>query len=121
MWLYKYILCYCTWNLLVNASDVNSFNVLLEDLKNHPLAYVPKLQEGESDCQFAYFTNQGLHMDNIPKYLLNEPIHTIYERVLIYQDTYSRVNHQGENYPRFRHLYLEVPSYRNLHDTSKFV
>ena len=85
---------------------------LLGEIRNHPLAYVPRIRyENEAKhCEFVFYTHLGYSMDDGGSYgnYYLEPQKSKLDRALIYEDQYGRHTAQRAYYPRYRHLYVEA-------------
>ena len=82
-------------------------DTFLEDIINYPSAYIPKMENKPHNCEFAFYTEFGWSPFGSYRFTKMKPFE--YEKALIYQDAYARENYMKEYFPRYRHLYVEVP------------
>ena len=96
--------------------------MILNEVQNYPSSYIPRERfKGEiSSCDFLFYDFNGFIMSNSPNIQMKQNQLTL-DGVKIFEDDYTWRSWQSENYPRYRHLYAEVPHHNSyiLHDSSK--
>ena len=107
----------------IYAPELESVNILIEEISNHPLAYIPRVRNPTevSQCDFLFHgSSWPSELNNRVNYYTNEE-DPGFERTVIYKQTYYFEETNGRRSPRYKNLYVEIPDvgFSRLADTSK--